>query len=614
MLARYILLLSSADVVSIFLTFIPHTHAYSHRHSISIVKMSVTYNVKELFSGVLNKCGAKIKSWNRRWFVLKSDYCLYYYKDPAKGHLGAISIRDPKFKVRKGSLSDTTWPKGVTMECTIAVVTTHRTYFMYSTMESEINDWMRVLNTTRDRLLEEANASNRLLSGSRSYSETAVSNSNGSCEHSEPRLSQSIPPVLTEDEPYEAVYDSPEADLSQSGSCNGSPNFDTKSGERHASTTDSIYDLASGEEDKHDGETADSNQPLYAEAVEPDEPDKQVKEVLDETSLLYDDVETTHDTSHAPLKRRTDSDERDKPVVMYEAIDIDSPHTPSAKHLPLPAIPVGKNASSADRCQPIYEDIPEATGGQPLYDSVSPEDAVTHDRYVWEAERSDDDEGNRSVPSLPPKDDIPPLPPKDNLPQLPPKEGQSTPSQTPKEEIKVPPLPPKEDKSLINDALVTRAHPPPPLPLKEDCSCQPLASPKYSPPVRTTSPSIAQQVNSSSLSPSGQKKPTPKERTLTPPPTKRPSPVPRKRASPTPGGAAEGSLPVLNHTSDTSGQVSTVEGSSPGYSHDTSRTTQFLNCTPGSGTSSTARPVGASIQVLPYVVPSKESLPSGKLV
>ena len=571
--------------------------------------MSVPYNVKELFSGVLNKCGAKIKSWNRRWFVLKSDYCLYYYKDPAKGHLGAISIRDPKFKVRKGSLSDTTWPKGVTMECTIAVVTTHRTYFMYSTMESEINDWMRVLNTTRERLLEEANASNRLLSGSRSYSDTTVSNSNGSCEQSEPRLSQSIPPGLTE-EPYEAVYDSPEADLSQSGSCNGSPNFDTNSRERHASATDSIYDLASGEEDKHDGETPDNNQPLYAEAGEPTEPDKQVKVILDETSALYDDVETTHDTSHAPHKR---SDEKSKPVIMYEAIDTESPHTPSAKHLPLPAIPVGKNASSADRCQPIYEDIPEAAGGQPLYDAVASEDALTHERYIWETERSDEEEGSTAVPSLPPKDNIPPLPPKGNLPQLPPKEGQSAHSQTPKEDIKVPPLPPKEDQPLVTNGLVSRAHPPPPLPLKEDpvdCNHQPLASPKYSPPVWTASPSTAQQVNGSSLSPSGQRKPVPRERTLTPPPTKRPSPVPRKRVSPT--ATAEGSFPGLNQASNTSSQVSAVESSSPGSSHD--RTTQFPNGTAGSGTPSAARPIGASIQVLPCVVPSQESVPSGKLL
>ena len=583
--------------------------------------MSISYNVKELFSGVLNKCGAKIKSWNRRWFVLKSDYCLYYYKDTAKGHLGAISLRDPKFKVRKGSVSDIAWPKGVTMECTIAVVTSHRTYFMYSLAESEADDWLRVLSSTREKLLEEANSANRLLSGSRSYSAATTNNNpanNGSSDFSKQRLSESVPPILDEDGPeltYEAVYDSPEADLSQSGSCNGSPNLDIKQGERHQSTTDSIYDLASSEDGgKHDGETVDTSQPLYAEAVEPDEHETEV----DEPSAVYDDVETMHQTSHTPQRGADNSVGKDKPLEAYEPIDAESPHTPSAKHLPLPSIPVGtRNTSSANgEGQPIYEDIPDPSGAQPLYEAVAADDSPMHVRYVQEADKSDD-EGTGPLPPLPPKDDsLPPLPPKDsNTPKLPPKGGQGSPSLQPKAEVKVPPLPPKEDQPSPHSII--RTHVLPPLPSKDESSDagnhQPLASPRHShgQPPGSPASSIGSVSSASSLSPSGQRKPIPRERTLTPPPTKKPSPVPRRRVSPAAGGQA-GTLdnsPATKRVSPiTGGQVSAADNSLvSGNANDVSRPSS--SNTAGEDTSSRSRPIsGTTARRV-----SQESLPSGQL-
>ena len=598
-----------------------NTHMYTHA-TYFLTEMSVSYNVKELYSGVLNKCGAKIKSWNRRWFVLKSDYCLYYYKDTAKGHLGAISLRDPKFKVRKGSVSDIAWPKGVATESTIAVVTSHRTYFMYGSSESEADDWVRILSSTRENLLEEANSANRLLSGSRSYSATAVSNkpsNNGSPDFSKQRLSESIPPTLLEDGPeltYEAVYDSPEADLSQSGSCNGSPNLEIKQGERHTSTTDSIYDLASGEEGgRHDGQAVDTSQPLYAEAAEPDEQGGEE----DEPSAVYDDVETTHHSSHTPQRQTDSSGGKDKPMEMYEPLDAESPHTPSAKHLPLPAIPmVTRNASSANSgSQPIYEDIPDTSGAQPLYEAVMADDSPTHDKYVHEAERSDD-EGNGSLPLLPPKDDLPPLPPKDNnTPQLPPKGGQSLPSLPPKTEVKVPPLPPKEDQpSLHSNATM---HTLPPLPSKDEASegnRQPLASPRHGQPPSPSSSTLTQQGSSgsSNLSPTGQRKPTPRDRTLTPPPTKKPSPVPRRRVLPTAGGqgSAANGAPVTRRVSPTTGGQGSAADNSPvsDRASDIIRTPQPVNGTAEEEASSITRPTSSTTARRT----SQESLPSGELV
>ena len=48
---------------------------------------------KEVFSGVLYKCGARVKSWNKRWMILKDDSCLYYHKDANKKPQGVISLR-----------------------------------------------------------------------------------------------------------------------------------------------------------------------------------------------------------------------------------------------------------------------------------------------------------------------------------------------------------------------------------------------------------------------------------------------------------------------------------------------------------------------------------------
>lgn len=130
----------------------------------------MTFSPKVLFSGVLYKCGGKVKSWNKRFFVLKDDYCLYYYKDTSKGHLGAISLRDTKFKVRKGEASDVSWPKNADLVRSFVVVTNQRTYCMYSDRRDETEDWIRMLQAAHDKLLEDSAEGNALLKGQRSQS------------------------------------------------------------------------------------------------------------------------------------------------------------------------------------------------------------------------------------------------------------------------------------------------------------------------------------------------------------------------------------------------------------------------------------------------------------
>ena len=121
--------------------------------SLSLAAM-ITSSQRDLYSGVLHKCGGRIKSWTKRWMILKSDYCLYYYKDANKGHLGAISLRDPKFKIRLGQRSDVSWPKHVNLTDTLALVTTPRTYFMYADSRKEADEWRKVLEDAHQELVE----------------------------------------------------------------------------------------------------------------------------------------------------------------------------------------------------------------------------------------------------------------------------------------------------------------------------------------------------------------------------------------------------------------------------------------------------------------------------
>ncbi|KAL5475556.1 hypothetical protein EMCRGX_G025386 [Ephydatia muelleri] len=116
--------------------------------------MSGSTENEELYRGMLSKCGGKVKTWNKRAMSLKTDYCLYYYKDGSKKHQGLISLRDPKFAVRKGEKSDCSWPKAVDMNNTLVVVTTPRTYYMFADSAEEAREWREQLAMAHVRMIE----------------------------------------------------------------------------------------------------------------------------------------------------------------------------------------------------------------------------------------------------------------------------------------------------------------------------------------------------------------------------------------------------------------------------------------------------------------------------
>lgn len=109
---------------------------------------------EELYRGMLSKCGGKVKTWNKRAMSLKNDFCLYYYKDINKRHQGLISLRDPKFSVRKGERGDCSWPKVVDINNTLVVVTTPRIYYMFADTAEEAKEWREQLAMAHMRMIE----------------------------------------------------------------------------------------------------------------------------------------------------------------------------------------------------------------------------------------------------------------------------------------------------------------------------------------------------------------------------------------------------------------------------------------------------------------------------
>jgi len=105
-----------------------------------------------VYKGVLHKLGGNVKSWTKRWMVLKTDNVLYYYKDPTKGPQGKIPLTDRMFHAKEGRERDLNWPKTVRIERTIVLRTSYRIYYMYAESQEEAAEWIKQLQSASDKL------------------------------------------------------------------------------------------------------------------------------------------------------------------------------------------------------------------------------------------------------------------------------------------------------------------------------------------------------------------------------------------------------------------------------------------------------------------------------
>lgn len=115
--------------------------------------MSYTsHNIKEIHSGILHKVGGRVKSWHKRWVILKSDYTLQYFKEPSKGALGTISLRDSEFDIRSGERRDYNWPRHCDIDCSLVITTRGRVYYMFAESKEEAEDWTKHIQTSIENL------------------------------------------------------------------------------------------------------------------------------------------------------------------------------------------------------------------------------------------------------------------------------------------------------------------------------------------------------------------------------------------------------------------------------------------------------------------------------
>lgn len=117
--------------------------------------MSGSSTIRDLHSGVLHKVGGRVKTWHKRWMIIRSDYCLYYYKDPNKLPQGSIPLRDTNFSVRDGIKGESNWPKYCDLSNTLVLTTSTRTYYMFAETLDEANEWKAQLKKAVERMKEE---------------------------------------------------------------------------------------------------------------------------------------------------------------------------------------------------------------------------------------------------------------------------------------------------------------------------------------------------------------------------------------------------------------------------------------------------------------------------
>ena len=105
-----------------------------------------------VYQGTLHKLGGNVKSWTKRWMILKKDNVLYYYKDPTKSPQGSVSLADHMFHVKEGRERDLNWPKTVGIERTIVIRTSYRIYYMYADTQPEAAEWIERLRSAAESI------------------------------------------------------------------------------------------------------------------------------------------------------------------------------------------------------------------------------------------------------------------------------------------------------------------------------------------------------------------------------------------------------------------------------------------------------------------------------
>lgn len=108
-----------------------------------------------LKSGFLTKQGGSIKTWHKRWCVLKNG-AVHYSKSQSSCDLGCVQL-DQAGDIKKST-------KVKRKHC-LEVPTPKRTYYMCAESDEAMEDWIRELTAERDRIQGKATAGNTATDG-----------------------------------------------------------------------------------------------------------------------------------------------------------------------------------------------------------------------------------------------------------------------------------------------------------------------------------------------------------------------------------------------------------------------------------------------------------------
>ena len=265
--------------------------------------------------GILHKLGGNVKSWTKRWMILKKDNILYYYKDPAKSPLGSISLANHMFLVKEGRERDLNWPKAVKIERTLVIRTSYRIYYMYADTQQEAAEWIKQLQNAADSI------PGKKVAKRAEPKPSGVPIANGKDHH--PKTS-SISSLSASVDTVESIYDAannPDSDCSISTDEENGPEHNAyavpPSGE--PAEEDDIYELADNPPSHSQPSHSSSSKSLTSPAPLP--PKRSVN--------------VSDDSGNQPIYEDADAiDTNPSDQLVYEEVSGQQPAWAASRHVP----------------------------------------------------------------------------------------------------------------------------------------------------------------------------------------------------------------------------------------------------------------------------------------
>ena len=109
---------------------------------------NVKLGPKVLMSGYMTKKTRAMNTWKQRWWQLKDDGILLYYKpeDPQKKVCGEIDVGKTCYNVKMGSDTRIKFPKAVASCCCFSFAVLKRVYYVYTLTPGEASSWVSAIS------------------------------------------------------------------------------------------------------------------------------------------------------------------------------------------------------------------------------------------------------------------------------------------------------------------------------------------------------------------------------------------------------------------------------------------------------------------------------------